>query len=547
MTFKIIRPQTIEQTSEFSRASTATYYDQDGVLQTAAVDELRIGYDPSDLDAVPLPVLEDAATNNFINSQDGNLYGIKSAVTYVANAVTGIDGSLSGDSFTETAVSSGHYIERQQGAFDANSEQTYDVVFKPFGQTRTYILTMYGNAYTDNVSISFNVTGNDGQGEITSTSARAAQGHIQKLQDGWWRVALSGIPTDTVTPGVRFRFTLVNSSTTYLGSVDTGVYLFNSQNELGAVPPSSIIISGGTAATRAADIPGDMLTSSVPEDDHPEYDVGDTYALGDRVISTTTHRVYESLQAGNLGNPLPVMPEISTAFWLNVSATNRWKMFDNSITSQSSAAEYLSIAIQTVGRVDSVALLNISASSVRITMEDATEGIVYDETYSLIEESGILDYYEYFFEPVSRVGDFAITDMDLYSDTTITITLSEPSGTVLCGAAIVGLSKTIGATRFGMSLGIQDYSVKITDEFGNKTILERVYSDKMSLQVSIPTASVVSVKKTLASYRATAIVYIATDEIGAEPVIAYGYFNDFNEVIDYLDTSVLNIEIESLT
>jgi hypothetical protein len=542
MTFKIIRPQTIEQTSEFSRASTATYYDQDGVLQTAAVDELRIGYDPSDLDAVPLPVLEDAATNllPFSNSFE-NAAWVKTGTTVSNNVAISPDGALNADALIENSATSEHYIEESE-ICEVGFAYAASFHVKQGSGARFCRIRLGPTAFGATAPLA---TFDLANLQVVNSSTAVVDAGIELLQNGFYRVWL--ITTVTVaTNSTSFRIYMMDgSNATYTGDGASSFIIYGAQLEKTQL--TSYIATSGAAATRAADNPGDMLSSSIGEDDHPEYDAGDTYALGDRVISTTTHRVYESLQAGNLGNPLPVMPEISTAFWLNVSATNRWKMFDNSITSQSSAAEYLSIAIQTVGRVDSVALLNISASSVRITMEDATEGIVYDETYSLIEESGILDYYEYFFEPVSRVGDFAITDMDLYSDTTITITLSEPGGTVLCGAAIVGLSKTIGATRFGMSLGIQDYSVKITDEFGNKTILERVYSDKMSLQVSIPTASVVSVKKTLASYRATAIVYIATDEIGAEPVIAYGYFNDFNEVIDYLDTSVLNIEIESLT
>ena len=52
-----------------------------------------------------------------------------------------------------------------------------------------------------------------------------------------------------------------------------------------------------------------------------KYAVGTTYALGDIVKDTVYVQgqgflCYESLAAGNVGNPLPVYPAVSTAFWL---------------------------------------------------------------------------------------------------------------------------------------------------------------------------------------------------------------------------------------
>jgi hypothetical protein len=53
---------------------------------------------------------------------------------------------------------------------------------------------------------------------------------------------------------------------------------------------------------------------------------GTTYADGDRVIVTTGyHKIYESQQAANTGND-PTTDD--GTWWLEVSSTNRWKMFD---------------------------------------------------------------------------------------------------------------------------------------------------------------------------------------------------------------------------
>jgi hypothetical protein len=53
---------------------------------------------------------------------------------------------------------------------------------------------------------------------------------------------------------------------------------------------------------------------------------GTTYADGDRVIVTTPniHKIYESQQAANTGND-PTTDD--GTWWLEVSSTNRWKLF----------------------------------------------------------------------------------------------------------------------------------------------------------------------------------------------------------------------------
>ena len=165
-----------------------------------------------------------------------------------------------------------------------------------------------------------------------------------------------------------------------------------------------------------------LASSNVLESDYPAYSPVTPYALGDRVIvvSTDVHRIYESLQAENTGH----VPATEDTWWLEVGATNRWKMFDGSVTSQTSNADSIATVFLVTGRADSVALLNCSAASARITMTDLVDGVVYDKTYSMISGSGIADWFNYFFEPIERIADLAITDLPPYANSSISVTLS---------------------------------------------------------------------------------------------------------------------------
>jgi hypothetical protein len=286
-----------------------------------------------------------------------------------------------------------------------------------------------------------------------------------------------------------------------------------------------------------------LSVTNVLENDYAAYAGGTTYALGDRVIvvGTDIHDVYESLQASNTGHT----PATSPTWWLRISSTNRWKMFDGSVNSQTTRADSIAVTIIASGRIDSVVLLNISAATVRVKMTDAVDGIVYDETQSMISDGGIIDWYAYFFEPVERKADAVFTGLPPYSNATIEITLTDTGSTVSCGECVLGLSKNIGGTQYGGSVGIQDYSTKTVDDFGNYSVVERAFSSRGSFTIWVDSTYVDSLKTLLAGYRATPVVYIGSD--GYTSTVAYGFYKDFSIEIAYETASLCSIEIEGLT
>ena len=286
-----------------------------------------------------------------------------------------------------------------------------------------------------------------------------------------------------------------------------------------------------------------LNSSNVAETDYPAYAAGTTYALADRIIvvAANVHQIYESLQAANIGNT----PASSPTWWLYVGVTNRWKMFDQSITSQTSNADTIADTFTITGRADSVVLLNVNAASVHITMTDAIDGVVYDGAFSLVADSGIQDWYAYFFEPIVRITDKAVTDMPPYANAVIAITLTDTGGTPLCGGCVIGQSKDIGGTQYGATVGIQDYSIKQRDVFGNYTILARAFNKRADFTVWVDAAYVDALENLLATYRATPTVYIGSDAYAS--TIVYGFYKDFSVDISYPTQSVCTIQLEGLT
>ena len=285
-----------------------------------------------------------------------------------------------------------------------------------------------------------------------------------------------------------------------------------------------------------------LTASNVPETDYAAYAAGTTYALGDLVIvvGVNIHKIYESLQAGNTGHT----PATAPTFWLDRGATNRWKMFDTLINSQTELTGNITFTLAITGRINSIALLNVYGAAVRIVATDVVDGVVFDRTVDMRSNLGIVEWWSYFFEPPEWDSDVVITDLPAYSGMTLTVTITGIGGISKCGACIVGLSKTLGDTQYGASVGIQDYSIKTRDVWGNYSILERAYSNRASFTLNVDNNGIDRLKTILADYRATPILYVGAEGFGSTAVL--GFYKDFSISIAYFSYSVCTIEIEGL-
>src|SRR5690606_30128502 len=103
-------------------------------------------------------------------------------------------------------------------------------------------------------------------------------------------------------------------------------------------------------------------SSSLVENDYPQWAAGTTYALGARVIKIATHRMYESAIPGNVGHD-PADP--ATTQWFDIGPTNARAMFDQALETRSAAAGSLTFTLAP-GSIDAVAALEVEAASVRV-------------------------------------------------------------------------------------------------------------------------------------------------------------------------------------
>lgn len=136
------------------------------------------------------------------------------------------------------------------------------------------------------------------------------------------------------------------------------------------------MISSPLRITVPVKITGPMLhATDVPEADYDVWSAGTTYALGARVIKD--HVIWESAQASNLSHDPATA---GAAWWLKVSATNRWKLFDfeQVTTTQQATAMYYEIDPgQPVTSVHTLGLDDMDAVRVRV-YDNADASLKFD-------------------------------------------------------------------------------------------------------------------------------------------------------------------------
>jgi len=270
--------------------------------------------------------------------------------------------------------------------------------------------------------------------------------------------------------------------------------------------------------------------------------VGTTYALGDKV--SKNHVNYESLQASNTGND---PEEVGSLFWVAQLATNRWAVFDGSIQDQSTRAESATWVITPGVTTNAVSLFNLGpATDLTIVVTDPTDGEVYNRTFPLVDNSGVIDAYTYFFSPIITVSNICITDIPPYANAAISITVNAPGGTASVGQISLGYFEVIGDTLDEVPISINDFTRLNEDQFGRTTPVIRGYSRTATPAIAVDTFRVTYLERRLADQRGIPTVWAFDTKDRDNELVYLGFYNSYNFLYQYAGKTFLDIDIRSL-
>jgi len=286
--------------------------------------------------------------------------------------------------------------------------------------------------------------------------------------------------------------------------------------------------------------PAILTSSNVPETDYAAWSAATAYAVGDKAMYN--HRNYEALVAHTGANP-----ETDTSDppkWLDLGATNRWRMFDDKVGSLTEQTGSIAVELQPGAVINSIALFNLLGRSATVTLADPSDGVVYQRTVSLVD-AGVTDWYEWFFAPIGRQTDFVLLGLPAYGGASLSVTVENNTETAACGHLVMGRQADIGVALYGTSVGITDYSRKESDAFGNSVVIQRAFSKRAEFDVMVETPAVSAVQRLLASIRAQPVVWIGAE--GYESTFLFGYYRDFQISISGPTVSDATITVEGLT
>lgn len=271
---------------------------------------------------------------------------------------------------------------------------------------------------------------------------------------------------------------------------------------------------------------------------YADFNAGTNYGANDVVTDPATHRLFKSVQPGNLGHALD-----DPLWWFDNGPSNRWAMFDQKTGTVTTRAREVAVDIDVTGRIDAIGLLNLSAAAVNVTMSDGA-GEVYNEDFSLVSTAGIADWWSYFFEPIVRKTDLVIEDLPNVANPTLSVSLTDPAGDVSIGQCLPVLTRTLGGTRFGSELGIRSYSLFEEDTFGNWTFVRRGYAKTSNLSAYIERDYVDQVFNLLAGIEGEPVLMIGSGIYASAAM--FGIFRNWKIVIERPTESLLSATFQGV-
>jgi hypothetical protein len=102
----------------------------------------------------------------------------------------------------------------------------------------------------------------------------------------------------------------------------------------------------------------------------------------------------------------------------------------------------------------------------------------------------------------------------------------------------------LGKTETSPTIGITDYSRRVTDDFGVTTVVERGFARRMSVRIAVPFDQVDALQQRLAALRATPALWIADERFASLSV--RGFYKDFALDLAVPPVSYCTLTVEGL-
>ena len=243
MSLLFARDKALDPRVTFTRASSGTYFDASGVMQTASTDVPRFTHDPVTGQSLGL-LIEESRTNLLTYSEEfDNAAWTKAECTISANAITAPGGSLTADKVVESSATGAHLVQQIKAL--SSAAHTFSIFAKKGGRNWVYLRGVGAGGI--NIRAWFNLDAG-----TVGTVNTGGTGSITSIGGGWYFCVLT--IASAVASGFEYQYGIADddNSVSYAGDGTSGIYIWGAQLEAGSTA-SSYIKTTSSTATRAAD------------------------------------------------------------------------------------------------------------------------------------------------------------------------------------------------------------------------------------------------------------------------------------------------------
>lgn len=286
----------------------------------------------------------------------------------------------------------------------------------------------------------------------------------------------------------------------------------------------------------------ELTASNIAEDDHPNWSAGATFEQGDKVISTTSHRIYESMQPANQGND-PLVDD--GTWWLDLMATNRWRAFDNRRSNRARQADVISYSITPSQDCDAISLFGLTAGQVRIEVWDGPVRI-YNETISMVNTDHVVSVYTYLFGGIVYSENEVINGFPGYIGHRIDITISAPGAVAGVGHIVLGRNNILGRVMNQPGVQFVSHSRKGYDDFGDEVLIRRGSTLRYDLALIVPSVQAARVMGIIAEVDGLATAFYTSGNGPDYGIRGLGFVDDHSQSIDIAGDSVFPLVMKTL-
>ena len=251
-----IKPDNGDGDFTFSRSSSATRVNAEGLIEEVSTDVPRLDYSDG---SCPSLLLERQSTNLVTYSEDySDSSWTKVNASVSSNTATSPSGETNASTLVSTSGTSEQYLDVGSLSVTSGEDYTMSVFVKKNNYDFFLIrFTGVGGAFSAG-NVFFNIN-NGTLGAIDS----GYTGSIESFGNGWYRCSATKTASGTTGSGkVRLQLATSDNTESISGDGSSGTFIYGSQFEQNSYPTSYIPSNSGSSTTRTADVCNNAGTSA---------------------------------------------------------------------------------------------------------------------------------------------------------------------------------------------------------------------------------------------------------------------------------------------